>query len=293
MDDSTKTSVVLSNKKIDKINADICKNINPRLYLAAHYAPKEHPESDAYEGIFWCAVTNAYCLFMDCMPPLYRKNNCDGLLDIFCQSNLLSYPMRQEISDCYNTVNDLRSVYCHNLNPRIYGDSKEKIERVYAFFETIGDKNTYDTEDLFSIPNFSTEQWKYCFESFSSIVDKCIDSLYYVILESARINKTSEILPKWENLLASWLASGKYEYTTVRDELIAKTINLPHSKKPIINGPKVKAAIKQIRYRVLSGENKNKEFEIMTDTYMKIITTLQSPALPDVVTKQLFSIYYN
>ena len=292
MSSSTAHGGMLSNRRINEINAHIGKTIRPALYLAAYYAPKSYPADGNNESMFWCAATNAYGLFRDCMPKFYSSEKKLSLLGIFKGYNVLTEEIEDKIKNCIDLINALRSVYCHNANPTVSSDAKKKIRKVYSFFkECIPDFSFEDIEDedFFILPNFSSEQWECCYESISKDVECCLDSLCGIIDTIACDSKKSEITAKWENLLAEWIINGNFTFTAIKSKLAGQEKFVRRGKNPP-NGT-IESEIKQLKNEVAKSEGMEDKTECMIIACSRIINSMKAPALPYDVIAKLYDMY--
>jgi hypothetical protein len=285
MIDSIMYCIVFSNKKIDEINIYIGENICSSLYLAAYYSPKKHLVLDSNEGLFWSAVTNSYGLLRDSMPSLKR------LLEIFEYYDLLQDDVAQDMLDRCAAIYALRSVYCHNTNPEIFGNARENLRKVYDFFsDTLEiDLRDYADNDFFTIPNFSQYQWKCCFNEICDIVETFIDMIFGAVKKISGTEKV-EIVAKWEKLIASWLATGrKYMFDTIKSELAGRFVFISRGVSPSSNH--VHEEINKLVGAVVLKEGLKDEADCLTAAYARIISSMSFSAYPYDVIKELYDTY--
>ncbi len=254
MSDNIQTCVVFSNKKIEKINAYIGQEIKSSFYLAAYYAPKIHLANGGYEELFWCAVTNAYGLFKDCMPRQWsqRKEGTvirEGFLDIFRECLLLREEEIKEIASCVKRIEALRSVYCHNTNPTVSGNALMRIKTAYAFFGEIIPDEDFEEENYFAVPSFSNHAWQLCLEAICGEVERSIDLIYVAFQKLTGVmisTSQQDFVSRWERLLTEWIAIGKFEFGVIKDELAYRQLPIRHREKSPVSDGKVNSEIKRM-----------------------------------------------
>ena len=291
----------LSKRRIEDINAHIKGTISPSLYLAAYYAPKQYPLSGSNDGLFWCAVTNTYGLFRDCMPRLYGNDN--SLIDVFVRNGILADEVAEEIRSIVILVDALRSVYAHNANPTVASNAKAKIRITFGYFkETVPDYDFDDTddEDVFIIPSFSANEWFCCFESICNCIGNCLDSLDAIIPAIGHDSRKTEITNDWVGIMAEWVNS-KFLFSAVKNKLAGQDRFIRNGMGP--SNAFVKNEVDELKKRIIEqeGVDLNKERNETEERYTsrclrmassRVIHSMKTPALPYDVISMLYDTYH-
>ncbi|MCL1875067.1 MAG: hypothetical protein FWF87_02260 [Synergistaceae bacterium] len=271
MSDNYIDGVAFTTRKIEEINIYMASHLSPRLFFAAYYAPKAHQCSND-EGLFWCAVTNIYGLFFDCMP------NIKKLLNMLNNKGSLNDQKMDYVEEYVKKINALRYVYCHNVNADVFSKNRKILTDVHDFFKMDQD------EFFFSIPQLQSNKWGSYIRNICSGVDECVNYIYAALqcaVASDNMTK-SLIITNYEQILADWLNRDKFLFDVMRDELIMSQNKLHLGRQREITNKIVNYELKRLKESA-----KKLGHSIDSDLYLKVIKEIDKPALPYIITKKL------
>ncbi|GHT53112.1 hypothetical protein FACS1894106_3420 [Spirochaetia bacterium] len=231
----------------DKVNALNIKmaNIQPYLFFAAYYTPKQPSEKSSYEYLFWCALTNIYALFKDC------ANYLNTWMYVLKRNNIISEEGLNSVKKNIDLICDLRSVFCHN-------SCKESKNNVNAF-QSLTDILSIKSNLPYRLKPDEC-QWENALKMICVQSDKCLSFLSAIIDQ----NSTNQVfLDTWADSVAKWYTNSNYIWESARDYYQMKSIK---SRKQDINNE----CINNWRNTFLSND---KEFK-------RVIRNMNGKALP-------------
>ena len=207
-------SVAFNTDPISKINELINKNIDPRLFLAAYYAPK-HLSDSAPEYVFWCAVTNVYGLFRDCANFIDRGDHY-SLLQVMSRDGLISEADRTQIARHISLICDLRSIFCHNISDQFSADNHQ-FQKLISFLQN--DLGLAPApKDLPYRIDLEEKDWETALSYICAETDSCLSLLEKGIVQIRTKPNRADIIDNWLTGIALWYENhGSLIYRTAHD----------------------------------------------------------------------------
>ena len=185
------------------------KQINPSLFLADSYEPKQIPINAGQEVVFWYDVTNLYALFADCMPYLYRVgerfnrtniklNNSKSLFDILRFNNLLAERDEKKIKQYIDAIKELRSCFCHNKCFNTLNVSKINMgmgmhSQKWGLFPHLGCSEAFNYNEANEILRMKTAEMISIIDTFMCLVIN---------------NADDKLITEWSKSIVTWYLSS-------------------------------------------------------------------------------------
>lgn len=137
-------SICFSAEFVEELNRRAFE-LDPRLFLFAHYEPKPYRSNESFKNLFTIAVINLYGLFKDCG----SGKNLFNLMDSLCD---LSENDKKTHNNLYSDVMIFRSMFCHNFAPNNYPLDEAGEKQA---------KKRLEIEEDVNIMDIPEEKWEY------------------------------------------------------------------------------------------------------------------------------------